>query len=73
MAAYTYHGFARNRTAAQDPCLQPHLRSLHDTFTESISMSIAYELLLVFGAMKLRASSSDILFPPAAYLTKHSM
>ncbi|KAM3520422.1 hypothetical protein NHJ13051_006866 [Beauveria bassiana] len=36
---YTYHGFIQNFTQARDPCLQPHIHSLHGTFVKSISIS----------------------------------
>ncbi|KAK8130267.1 Lipopolysaccharide-modifying protein [Apiospora kogelbergensis] len=65
--AYTYKGFVRNFTASQDACLQPHLRGLHATFVESISMSTTHELLPILGGSKL-PQNNEILIPGAVYL-----
>ncbi|KAK8133894.1 hypothetical protein PG984_005906 [Apiospora sp. TS-2023a] len=65
--AYTYKGFIHNFTASQDACVQPHLRGLHATFVESISMSTTHELLPIFGGSKL-PQNNDILIPGAVYL-----
>ncbi|CRK24849.1 hypothetical protein BN1708_014041, partial [Verticillium longisporum] len=65
--AYTYKGYVRNATAARDPCLQPHLRGLHGTFIESISMSTTHELLPVFAESKLPQNNA-MLVPGAVYL-----
>ncbi|KAK8094576.1 Lipopolysaccharide-modifying protein [Apiospora hydei] len=65
--AYTYKGFVRNFTASQDACLQPHLRGLHGTFVESVSMSTTRELLPIFGGSKL-PQNNEILIPGAVYL-----
>ncbi|KAK7948189.1 Lipopolysaccharide-modifying protein [Apiospora aurea] len=50
---YTYKGFVRNFTTSQDACVQPHLRGLHGTFVESVSMSTTHELLPIFGGSKI--------------------
>ncbi|KAK7980560.1 arginine rich protein [Apiospora arundinis] len=64
---YTYKGFVQNFTASQDACLQPHLRGLHATFVESISMSTTHELLPIFGGSKL-PQNNEIVIPGAVYL-----
>jgi hypothetical protein len=66
---YTYKGYIQNYTASQDPCIQPHLRSMHGTFTESISMSTSHDLLPMFAGCKL-PQNNEILIPGAMYLTK---
>ena len=67
--AYTYKGFVRNFTASQDPCQQPHLRGMHGTFIESVSMSTSHELFPMFAGCKL-PQNNEILIPGAMYLTK---
>ena len=64
---YSYKGYVQNFTAASDPCLQPHLRELHGTFIESISMSSSDELIPLFGGSKL-PMNNEILIPGAMYL-----
>jgi hypothetical protein len=66
--SYSHHGYIQNWTQAQDPCLQPHLRSMHGTFVESVSMSTTHELIPLFGGSKL-PMNNDILIPGAMYLT----
>ncbi|KUJ12363.1 lipopolysaccharide-modifying protein [Mollisia scopiformis] len=65
---YTYKGFVQNFTASQDACRQPHLRGMHGTFIESVSMSTLHELLPMFGGSKL-PQNNEILIPGAMYLT----
>jgi hypothetical protein len=65
---YAYQGFIWNWTAATDPCLQPHLRQLHGTFVEPISLSSTEELIPMFGGSKL-PMNNEILIPGAMYLT----
>lgn len=67
IAAYTYKGYIQNWTAAHDPCLQPHLRGMHGTFIDSISMQSTTELLPMFGECKL-PGNSEMLIPGAVYL-----
>ncbi|KYK56911.1 hypothetical protein DCS_03917 [Drechmeria coniospora] len=69
MPTYAYRGFVRNWTAAMNPCLQPHLRQLHGTFIEPISLSSTTELIPLFGGSKL-PMNNEILIPGAMYLTK---
>ncbi|KAH8897769.1 capsular associated protein [Thozetella sp. PMI_491] len=69
VAAYTYQGYVRNFTASKDPCLQPHLRGMHGTFVDSISMATTHELLPLFGESKL-LQNNEILIPGAVYLDK---
>ncbi|KAL2757270.1 glycosyltransferase family 90 protein [Sodiomyces alcalophilus JCM 7366] len=72
---YTYNGYVRNFTASQDPCLQPHLRGMHGTFVESISMSTTHDMVPLFGECKL-PQNNELLIPGAVYLdddlTKYS-
>ncbi|KAI3317060.1 glycosyltransferase family 90 protein [Xylariaceae sp. AK1471] len=70
--AYSYEGYVRNYTASIDPCQQPHLRGMHGTFVEPISMSTAKELIPLFGGCKL-TTNNDILIPGAMYLTDDPM
>lgn len=65
---YTHEGFVANFTASQDVCTQPHMRGLHGTFIESVSMSTSHELLPMFGGCKL-PQNNEILIPGAMYLT----
>ncbi|KAJ4408397.1 hypothetical protein N0V82_009716 [Gnomoniopsis sp. IMI 355080] len=65
---YTHEGFVGNFTASQDVCRQPHMRGLHGTFIESVSMSTSHELLPMFGGCKL-PQNNEILIPGAMYLT----
>ena len=65
---YAYKGFVKNWTAAMDPCLQPHLRYMHGTFVEPISLSTSQELIPLFGGSKL-PMNNEILIPGAMYLT----
>ncbi|KAF4121051.1 CAP10 [Geosmithia morbida] len=66
--AYAFQGFVRNWTAATDPCEQPHLRQLHGSFVEPISLSSTDELIPLFGGSKL-PMNNEILIPGAMYLT----
>ena len=65
---FVYKGYINNWTAAIDPCGQPHLRQLHGTFLEPISMSTSKELIPLFGGSKL-PMNNEILIPGAMYLT----
>jgi len=69
--SYTQDGYVKNFTAASDPCLQPHLRGLHGTFIEPISMSTSRELIPLFGGSKL-PMNNEILIPAAMYLSTNS-
>jgi hypothetical protein len=68
---YAYHGFIRNFTQAQDPCLQPHMRGLHGTFVESVSMSTTKSLFPLFAGSKL-PTNNEILIPGAMYLSSRA-
>lgn len=65
---YQYHGYVRNFTAALDPCQQPHLRDMHGTFIEPLTLSTSKELIPLFGGSKLSVNN-EILIPGAMYLT----
>jgi hypothetical protein len=65
---YAYMGFVKNWTSAMDPCLQPHLRQLHGSFIEPISLSSTDELIPLFGGSKL-PMNNEILIPGAMYLS----
>ncbi|KAI1473781.1 glycosyltransferase family 90 protein [Daldinia eschscholtzii] len=65
---YSYKGYIRNFTAATDPCVQPHLRGMHGTFIEPLTMSTSQELIPLFGGCKLPVNN-EILIPGAMYLT----
>ncbi|KAK2593316.1 hypothetical protein QQS21_008998 [Conoideocrella luteorostrata] len=64
---YAYKGYIQNFTAAMDACLQPHLRQLHGSFIEPISLSSTEELIPLFGGSKL-PQNNEILIPGAMYL-----
>jgi len=66
---YTYQGYIQNFTASQDPCFQPHLRGMHGTFVESISMSTTHELMPMFAGCKL-PWNNEILIPGGMYLDR---
>ncbi|KAF2433526.1 hypothetical protein EJ08DRAFT_57944 [Tothia fuscella] len=63
----SHHGFVQNWTYVKDPCEQPHLRGLHGTFIEPVSVSTSQKFIPLFGGSKL-ATNNDILIPPATYL-----
>lgn len=65
---FSYEGYIRNFTAATDPCLQPHLRGMHGSFVEPLTMSTSKELIPLFGGCKL-PMNNEILIPGAMYLT----
>ena len=67
---YAYRGFIRNWTASMDACQQPHLRQLHGTFLEPISLTSAEELIPLFGGSKL-PMNSEILIPGAMYFSNN--
>ncbi|KAM0740298.1 hypothetical protein ACQRIT_005482 [Beauveria bassiana] len=65
---YSFKGYVQNWTAAIDPCDQPHLRQLHGSFVEPISISSTEELIPLFGGCKLPLNN-EIVIPGAMYLT----
>ena len=65
---YSENGYVKNFTASTDPCNQPHLRALHGTFVEPVSISTSKELIPLFGGSKL-PNNNEILIPGAMYLT----
>ncbi|KAI0198891.1 glycosyltransferase family 90 protein [Astrocystis sublimbata] len=69
---FTYEGYVRNYTASLDPCTQPHLRGLHGTFAEPLSIATSKQLVPLFGGCKL-TTNNDILIPGAMYLTDDPM
>jgi len=66
--SYVEEGYIFNWTSAMDPCEQPHLRQLHGSFVEPVSMSSTDELIPLFGGSKL-PMNNEILIPGAMYLT----
>jgi hypothetical protein len=69
--SYSHHGYVKNWTQATDPCTQPHLRAMHGTFIEPVSMATTHELIPLFGGSKL-AVNNDILMPGAMYLSEEA-
>ncbi|KAL0942431.1 capsular associated protein [Colletotrichum truncatum] len=67
-APFSRQGYVQNFTSSQDPCVQPHLRSLHGTFVEPLNVNTTKDLIPIFGGSKLRVNS-DILIPGAMYLS----
>ncbi|EOA84657.1 glycosyltransferase family 90 protein [Exserohilum turcica Et28A] len=66
---HSYEGYVQNWTYARDPCQQGHLQELHGTFIEPISIFPTRALVPIFSESKLQLNS-DILIPPAAYLSE---
>ncbi len=62
----TYHGFVANWTMAKSACHNPHLRGLHGTFIEPVSLSASTELFPLFGGSKLSVNN-EILVPAPRY------
>ncbi|GJC79343.1 beta-1,2-xylosyltransferase 1 [Colletotrichum liriopes] len=67
-APFARRGYVQNFTKSMDPCVQPHLRSLHGTFVEPLNVNTTRDLIPLFGGSKLRVNS-DILIPGAMYLS----
>lgn len=67
-SAFSYEGYVQNFTASTDACTQPHLRALHGTFVEPLTMSTTKELIPLFGGCKL-TMNNEIVIPGAMYLT----
>lgn len=66
----SHKGYVQNWTHVRDPCQQPHLQESHGTFIEPVSISTTRALVPIFSESKLQLNS-DILIPPAAYLSEH--
>ncbi|KAK5105717.1 hypothetical protein LTR62_002342 [Meristemomyces frigidus] len=69
---HSFSGYVQNWTLPKDPCQHPHLRSLHGTFVEPVSINTTQSLVPLFGACKLR-QNNDVLFPPAMYLSTEEL
>ncbi|KAI1347870.1 capsular associated protein [Xylaria sp. FL0043] len=69
---FTVDGFIQNFTASADPCLQPHLRGMHGTFIESVSMSTTHSLFPIFGGCKL-PGNNEILIPAGMILDSYDL
>jgi hypothetical protein len=69
--SFSYAGYVKNYTASSDICIQPHLRALHGTFIEPLTMATTKELIPLFGGSKLQVNN-EILIPGAMYLTNDS-
>ncbi|KAI1121254.1 capsular associated protein [Nemania abortiva] len=65
-------GFVKNFTASADPCLQPHIRGMHGTFIESVSMSTTHSLFPIFGGCKL-PGNNEILIPAGMILDSYDL
>ncbi|KAJ6787418.1 hypothetical protein PWT90_04818 [Aphanocladium album] len=68
---YSFKGYVQNWTAAIDPCEQPHLRQLHGSFVEPISISTTEELIPLFGGCKL-SLNNEMVIPGAMYLAEET-
>lgn len=66
--SFSDHGYVQNFSAAADVCRQPHIRYLHGSFVEPLSISTSTELIPLFGGSKL-TPNNEILIPGAMYLT----
>ena len=69
---FAVDGFIKNFTASSDPCLQPHLRGMHGTFIESVSMSTTHSLFPIFGGCKL-PGNNEILIPAGMILDSYDL
>ncbi|KAI0424108.1 capsular associated protein [Xylaria sp. FL1042] len=69
---FTVDGFIQNFTASADPCLQPHLRGMHGTFIESVSMSTTHSLFPIFAGCKL-PGNNEILIPAGMILDSYDL
>ncbi|CCF34840.1 capsular associated protein [Colletotrichum higginsianum] len=67
-APFARQGYVQNFSRSMDPCVQPHLRSLHGTFVEPLNVNTTKDLVPLFGGSKLRVNS-DMLIPGAMYLS----
>ncbi|KXJ88124.1 hypothetical protein Micbo1qcDRAFT_166773 [Microdochium bolleyi] len=65
---YQYYGYVKNFTASMDVCSQPHLRAMHGTFIEPLSVATSKELIPMFGGSKL-PNNNEIVIPGAMYIT----
>ncbi|KAI4680671.1 uncharacterized protein J4E84_007810 [Alternaria hordeiaustralica] len=65
----SYKGYVQNWDLVRDACQQKHLQESHGTFIEPVSISTTHALVPIFGETKLQ-QNSDILIPPAAYLSE---
>lgn len=64
----SFQGYVANWTLAKDPCVHPHLRGLHGSFIEPVSLSTSKHLFPMFGGSKLPANN-EILIPAPRYWT----
>ncbi|KAI1435826.1 capsular associated protein [Xylaria sp. CBS 124048] len=69
---FTTDGYVGNFTAATDPCWQPHIRGMHGTFVESISMATSHDLFPMFGGCKL-PGNNEILIPGGMLLDDYDL
>ncbi|TEA17614.1 Beta-1,2-xylosyltransferase 1 [Colletotrichum sidae] len=67
-APFSRQGYVQNYTGSMDPCVQPHLRSLHGTFVEPLNVNTTKTLIPLFGGSKLQVNS-DIVIPGVMYLS----
>ena len=67
--SFSHRGYVKNYTASSDICIQPHLRALHGTFIEPLTMATTKELIPLFGGSKLQVNN-EIIIPGAMYLTQ---
>ncbi|KAJ9609539.1 hypothetical protein H2200_005866 [Cladophialophora chaetospira] len=64
----TFSGYVQNWTLSQDVCSHAHLRNMHGTFVEPVSISTSTSLIPMFSGSKL-LMNNDILLPGAMYWT----
>ncbi|GAP91546.1 putative lipopolysaccharide-modifying protein [Rosellinia necatrix] len=69
---FAVDGFIKNFTASSDPCLQPHIRGMHGTFIESVSMATTHSLFPIFGGCKL-PGNNEILIPAGMILDSYDL
>ncbi|KAJ2994764.1 hypothetical protein NUW58_g1468 [Xylaria curta] len=69
---FTVDGFIQNFTASTDPCLQPHIRGMHGTFIESVSMATTHSLFPIFSGCKL-PRNNEILIPAGMILDSYDL
>lgn len=70
--SFAEDGFIKNFTKATDPCWQPHIRGMHGTFIESVSMATTHSLFPMFGGCKL-PGNNEILIPAGMILDSYDL
>lgn len=65
----SYQGYVADWGFAKSVCSNPHLRDLHPTFIEPLSISTTNDIFPLFGGSKIAGVNNEILLPPPMYWT----